>query len=355
MDIRPVRIWRFPYNFPCRCLQPPMRVAVLLIGLLLALGTGPARVSAQAQSDSTYTVESGDTLYSIAREMGVSVRSLMRWNALEDTSLQVGQTLRIRPPPEADAPPQPAQDTTDTTDAPQAPPPSADTENATPVDTSSDSTSAPYGQHTVDAGDTFVTLALRLGTPADSLFRLNDSTTVPLSPGRTLRLPRRFAPPTHVVQSGETLYSIAGEYGVSVRALKAENDLDPNALEPGQRVRIPGRTVDLPPDGEWSDPDSTGRVAVYPDAFAGRLTASGTTYEPDDFVVSHPSLPFNSVVLLSTRNPASHTFARVIDRGPVEEGVLLDVSEAVARQLSLDPTTSPSVALRVVWVANDTD
>jgi rare lipoprotein A len=93
-------------------------------------------------------------------------------------------------------------------------------------------------------------------------------------------------------------------------------------------------------------------VAVYPAAFAGRLTASGTAYDPEDFVVSHPSLPFNSVVLLSSRDPENHTFARVIDRGPIEDGVLLDVSDAVAQQLGLGADDHPSVALRVVWVAN---
>jgi rare lipoprotein A (peptidoglycan hydrolase) len=198
-----------------------------------------------------------------------------------------------------------------------------------------------------------VNLALRLGTTADSLYALNDSTTAPLSPGRTLRLPRRFGPPTHVVTEGQTLYSIAGEYGVSVRALRAENDLEANTLEPGQRLQIPGRgSTDLPSFDAWAAPDSTGRVAVYPAAFAGRLTASGTAYDPADFVVSHPSLPFNSVVLLSSQDPENHTFARVIDRGPIEDGVLLDVSDAVAQELGFGGDDQPSVALRVVWVAN---
>jgi rare lipoprotein A len=93
-------------------------------------------------------------------------------------------------------------------------------------------------------------------------------------------------------------------------------------------------------------------VARYPEAFAGRLTASGTAYDPADLVVSHPSLPFGSVVLVSTTNPERHTFARVIDRGPIEEDRLLDVSAAIADQLNL-PTegTAPTVALRVVWAA----
>ena len=329
-----------------------MRTVALALGLALACGLPPPATHAQAASDSTYTVESGDTLYSIAREVGVSVRTLMKWNDLENTTIKVGQTLRVRPPNESvpddseeEAEPPPKQET--------APPQTQDTTKSDTA-TVTPNTPPPYGRHSTKTGDTFVSLALRLGTTANTLFTLNDSTTAPLESGRTLRLPRDFAPPTHVVQPGETLFSIGGEYGVSARAMKAENDLDTNTLEPGQRLRIPGRTgSNIPPTGEWAEPDSTGRVAVYPSAFAGRLTASGTAYDPDDFVVSHPSLPFDSVVLLSSENPANHTFARVVDRGPVEEGVLLDVSDAVAQTLGLDPDAPSTVALRVVWVTTD--
>ncbi len=332
-----------------------MRIVVLTLGLVLACGLGPSAAHGQAESDTTYTVQDGDTLYSIAREVGVSVRTLMQWNDLDDPSIQVGQTLRVRPPGEPESDEEPAPDDT-------APSPSEEAAPATePDSTKLDSTKTvapnsppPYGRHTTETGDTFVDLALRLGTTADTLFALNDSTTAPLSPGRTLRLPRRFAPPTHVVQPGETLYDIGGQYGVSARALKAENDITENALSPGRRLRIPGRTTtDVPPSGQWADPDSTGRAAVYPSSFAGRLTASGTAYEPDDFVVSHPSLPFGSVVMLSTTDPTHHTFARVVDRGPVEEGVLLDVSEAVAQELGLNPDQPSPVALRIVWISKE--
>jgi LysM repeat protein len=329
-----------------------MRIVVLVAGLLLAIGLGPSLSHGQAGADSTYTVQSGDTLYSIAQKVGVSVRTLMRWNDLENTTIAVGQTLRVRPPGEPASADAEGNEPTPQQEAAAPPPSETDTE----ADTASvaPNTPPPYGRHTAGPGDTFVTLALRLGTTTNTLFALNDSTTAPLASDRTLRLPRKFAPPTHVVQPGETLFSIGGEYGVSARALKAENDLDTNTLEPGQRLRIPGRTsTDVPPPGEWAAPDSTGRVAVYPAAFAGRLTAGGTAYDPDDLVVSHPSLPFDSVVLLSTEDPANHTFARVVDLGPVEEGVLLDVSDAVAQTLGLNPDTPSSVALRVVWVASD--
>lgn len=319
------------------------------------LGVSSAPVHAQAP-DSTYTVKEGDTLYGIAREVGVSVRTLMQWNGLDDTSLQVGQTLRVRPPSGSsteEAPPQPSRQ--------ESVPPETDTAESEGATTPQDSATLPdtaraprpYGQHTIETGDTFVDLALRLGTTADSLYTLNDSTTTPLSPGRTVQLPRRFGPPTHVVKEGQTLYSIAGEYGVSVRALKVKNDLDTDTLAPGQRLQVPGSDrATVSPPGEWAAPDSTGRVAIYPAAFAGRLTASGTAYDPEDFVVSHPSLPFNSVVLLSSQEPENYTFARVIDRGPIEDGVLLDVSDAVAEELGLGLDDQPSVSLRVVWVAN---
>ncbi len=347
-----------------------------MLGVLLTLaGTAPAG-HAQAPSDSTYTVRSGDTLYSIAQRAGVSVATLQRWNDLEGTALQIGQTLRLRPPRPEDRTEASADTTEARPDSTAADSPLSDTavsdtaisdtvvsdttvSDTVAVGTSDpdspavDSVTAPpvYGRHVAADGDSFVNLALRLGTTADTLSALNDRTAAPLAAGETLRLPKRFAPPAHVVASGETLYSIAGEYGVSARALRTANGLDTTALEPGQRLRLPGREApEVPSPGDWAAPDSTGAVAVYPDAFAGRLTASGTPYDPDALVVSHPSLPYNSVVLLSRPDVGRHTFARVLDRGPIEAGTLLDVSAAVADRLGLDADATPTVELRTVWI-----
>lgn len=344
-----------------------------MLGVLLTLaGTAPAG-HAQAPSDSTYTVQSGDTLYSIAQRAGVSVAALQRWNDLEGTALQIGQTLRLRPPRPEDRTEASADTTEARPDSTAADSPLSDTavsdtvvSDTTVSDTvavgtsdpdspAGDSVTAPpvYGRHVAADGDSFVTLALRLGTTADTLSALNDRTAAPLAAGETLRLPKRFAPPAHVVASGETLYSIAGEYGVSARALRTANGLDTTALEPGRRLRLPGRKApEVPPPGDWAAPDSTGAVAVYPDAFAGRLTASGTPYDPDALVVSHPSLPYDSVVLLSRPDVGRHTFARVLDRGPIEAGTLLDVSAAVADRLGLDADATPTVELRAVWIGD---
>ena len=43
----------------------------------------------------TYTVKASDTLYSIAREYGVTIKELMDWNKKKDFSLSVGEKLTI--------------------------------------------------------------------------------------------------------------------------------------------------------------------------------------------------------------------------------------------------------------------
>ena len=61
----------------------------------------PATATRTAK-DGVYTVQRGDTLYSIAMDFGVDVRDLARWNGLVDASvLRVGQSLRITAPTEA--------------------------------------------------------------------------------------------------------------------------------------------------------------------------------------------------------------------------------------------------------------
>jgi LysM repeat protein len=295
-----------------------MRTAFLLLCLVCLTGALLLPARAQAPADSVYTVRPGDTLYGISREVGIPVPTLQAWNDLEGTTLQAGEILRLRPP---------------STLSPDAVEP------------------APLGTWVVRPGDTFVEVALRLGTTADTLFALNDSTTASLPPSQPLRLPARFAPPTHVVQPGETLYGIAGQYGVSLRALRQANALDTTALRPGQRVRIPGRTGARPASPGMAAPDTTGPVVRYPSPFAGRLTASGAAYDPETYVGSHPSLPYGSVVLLSRPDADAHMFVRIVDRGPLDDSLLMDVSAAVARGLQLpsDARNQP-VELRVVWV-----
>jgi len=59
----------------------------------------PAATATREARDGVYTVQRGDTLYSIALTFGIDVRELARWNNISDASvLSVGQTLRVVAP-----------------------------------------------------------------------------------------------------------------------------------------------------------------------------------------------------------------------------------------------------------------
>ena len=369
-------------------------VMVLILCALFA--AGPAYGQEQAPP-ATYVVESGDTLYSIAQRFGLSVATLQRLNGLEDTTIQVGQVLVVRPPgaptpadtaqtdiatadtiigdtsaqavtaadtlaadtsttaPEASDSDMPAESGPPLRPSPARRPPASLDAFGTEVPTTRTLIDGPinrltHGAYAVRPGDTFYSVAARFGTTGDSLFALNGQWSDPLPPRQVLRLPPRFALPAHTVQpSDSTLYVIAAEYGVSARALRQLNDLETDTLTAGRRLRIPGRRAPEPaPRGTLPSADAQGPVAVYPAPFEGRLTASGARYDPDALVVSHPSLPFGSVVLLTNPTSGQSTFARVIDRGPVDDALLVDVSEAVAARLGLAAQSDQPVALRIV-------
>lgn len=79
-------------------LRHPARINAALAAICLALLTACAGPP-QANGD-FYTVRSGDTLYSLGRAFGQDYRDLAAWNKISDKDdIQVGQVLRIRPPP----------------------------------------------------------------------------------------------------------------------------------------------------------------------------------------------------------------------------------------------------------------
>lgn len=98
----------------------------------------------------TYTVERGDTLFSIARRHGTTVEELMRLNGLESFLLQPGQVLKL---------PQRAESV-----------------------------------HVVAPGDTLFSLARRYGTTVEELMRLNGLSSPELKVGQVLRLPQASTP-----------------------------------------------------------------------------------------------------------------------------------------------------------------
>jgi LysM repeat protein len=173
-----------------------------------------------------YTVAAGDTLLGIALEYGVTTGSLMRANELADEDrIYIGQELII-----------------------PAPTPDSSTPSA-------ESTTTPAAiersfVHVVQAGETLLAIAIKVGSTTDAIAEANglESTDL-IFVGQRLIIPETPQTPTpaptsagrsHVVQAGETLTWIARKYGVTIEALMEANDLtSADEIYAGQTLTIP--------------------------------------------------------------------------------------------------------------------
>jgi len=197
--------------------------------LLISLFAG---VTPAFAAETRYTVQPGDTLYSISRRYNVNVASLASANGLTMNSwLYTGQQLVI--PGVAAAPAQvPA-----------------------PVPATAPATGNVY---TVKAGDTLLTIAARHGLRVSQLASVNELAwnawvyagqrlTIPgaaASPAPAAETPPAEIPPTapggvYVVQVGDNLFRIGLRHNVSVPALKAANGLYSDIVYVGQKLKIP--------------------------------------------------------------------------------------------------------------------
>ncbi|WP_077616990.1 LysM peptidoglycan-binding domain-containing protein [Bacillus sinesaloumensis] len=180
---------------------------LLKIGQILIIPIDPAVTPIQPNGQ-TYQVVTGDTLYSIAQQNGTTVDAIKAANNLTSNLLSIGQTLKIP------------------------------TGQASP-------TQSNVGTHQVVSGDTLYNIAKRNGTTVDAVKKANNLSSDVLSIGQTLTIPTGLATPTqtngtsHKVTSGDTLYSIAQRNGTTVDAIKAANNLSSDVLSIGQILTIP--------------------------------------------------------------------------------------------------------------------
>lgn len=170
----------------------------LSIGQVLKLPSGE-----EPDEGNTYIVQSGDSLYSIARKFTTTVDEIKRLNNLTSNTLSIGQTLKI------------------------------------PTITTNIPTTRTY---TVQSGDSLYSIARSFNTTVDELKRINNLTTNTLSIGQVLTIPSddtTSTERTYTVKSGDSLYSIARSYGTTVDALKQLNSITSNTLSIGQVLKIP--------------------------------------------------------------------------------------------------------------------
>ena len=151
-----------------------------------------------------YTVQKGDTLYKIANEYNLTVDDLIEYNNLSSTNLSIGQKLLI------------------------------------PNEIINESE---YDTYIVKAGDSLYRIAINYNTTVDNLMDINNLSTNLLSIGQKLLVPKNDNQPTndfnYVVKPNDTLYSIANKYNTTVDELKRLNNLSSNLLNVGQILKLP--------------------------------------------------------------------------------------------------------------------
>ncbi len=186
-------------------MDPAALARLALLSAILAVSSNGAPPAANSNSPNpppgstktTYIVQAGDTLYSIALQFNTTIAAIQQANNIANpNTLRVGQRLLIP-----------------TTVAQNA---------ATPEPTARGPTNTP---------------------PA--VANSASPTTNPAAP-----------PETYIVRAGDTLASIAAQFGVPLAELVRVNNIaDPNVISVGQRLVIPRAGTPPPlPDGVTLDP-----------------------------------------------------------------------------------------------------
>lgn len=172
----------------------------LSIGQILKL---PSTNQIDNQDYIIYTVKSGDNLYAIGREYGLTMDELMKYNNLNSTLLSIGQQLKIPKKQE-----------------------------------STNQNTGNHIEYTVKKGDNLYAIGRQYSLSQDEIMKYNNLTSNLLSIGQILKIPITNNNLTYTVQSGDSLYSIARKFNTTVDSIKQKNNLTTNMLSIGQKIII---------------------------------------------------------------------------------------------------------------------
>ncbi|MCM1370710.1 MAG: LysM peptidoglycan-binding domain-containing protein [Clostridium sp.] len=180
-----------------------LKTNLLTLGQQLLL---PVEQKAIQTEYDTYTVKSGDTLYSIAQRYNISVDNLRKINDLTTSTLQLGQKLLVP-------------------------------KSTQIIDQGTSETGSNYTNYVVKSGDNLYSIANKYGVSVSELMQVNNLKSNLLTIGQVLKIPQ-LSQITYTVKAGDNLYSIANAYNTTVDSIKRKNNLTSNTLRIGQQLII---------------------------------------------------------------------------------------------------------------------
>lgn len=95
-------------------------------------------------------------------------------------------------------------------------------------------------------------------------------------------------------------------------------------------------------------------VSYYADAFHGKKTSSGETFNMYDFTCAHKMLPFGTKVKVTNLKNGKSVIVRVNDRGPFVKTREMDLSKAAAVNLGMIGSGTAKVNLEIISLGKNT-
>ncbi len=306
---------------------------------------GPAKDDQKA-----YVVQTGDTMFSIAKRFSVTSAALAEENDLSSgAAIKKGQKLVLpdgykdkgptkttqvipgtpAPVPSttlAGAAPAPSRPTYEAEPAPR-PSTVSSTTTTTSVTGSVVTVAGPRQTYTVKSGDTLTAIARKFDQSVKELADANDlDADKPLKLGAKIKGPATSAK-AYVVGSGDTLANVGKRFSVTAKELADENDIRVNAsLRSGQRLRLPDGYRDKGPIKTTTTVTRPAPTPAAPSNTYARVETPAPTPAPRP-VEPTPSTPSTPIPYTTVR-PNAPVAAQPVSPPPAASRPIIESSAA---------------------------
>jgi rare lipoprotein A (peptidoglycan hydrolase) len=104
---------------------------------------------------------------------------------------------------------------------------------------------------------------------------------------------------------------------------------------------------------DYEEFEEVGTASWYGDAFHGKETANGETYNMKSLTAAHRTLPLPSIVKVTNLNNNKSVIVRVNDRGPFAKNRVIDLSQKAAEILEYKNKGTARVKIELLRTETD--
>lgn len=99
----------------------------------------------------------------------------------------------------------------------------------------------------------------------------------------------------------------------------------------------------------------SGIASWYGGKFQGRLTANGETFDTNELTAAHRTLPFDTIVRVTSEETGQSVVVRINDRGPFVDNRVIDLSRAAADIIGMTAAGLAPVELEILHYQRESD